>query len=120
MSRIKSEIGSCCTTGSKKTGRSAIAHLYFESIHPFEDGNGRIGRVIAEKVLSQSLGRPILLSLSATIEADKKAYYHRQDIESHRHPRSAGFGGKKGFGGSGRRAQHQLSSYIVATSRLVG
>jgi Fic family protein len=55
--------------------RSAIAHLYFESIHPFEDGNGRIGRVIAEKVLSQSLGRPILLSLSATIEADKKAYY---------------------------------------------
>lgn len=55
--------------------RSAIAHLYFESIHPFEDGNGRIGRVIAEKALSQSLGRPILLSLSATIESDKKAYY---------------------------------------------
>jgi Fic family protein len=32
--------------------RSAIAHLYFESIHPFEDGNGRIGRAIAEKALS--------------------------------------------------------------------
>lgn len=55
--------------------RSAIAHLYFESIHPFEDGNGRIGRIIAEKVLSQSLKRPILMSLSTTIEADKKAYY---------------------------------------------
>lgn len=55
--------------------RSAIAHLYFESIHPFEDGNGRIGRAIAEKALSQTLGRPVLLSLSRTIEADKKSYY---------------------------------------------
>ena len=55
--------------------RSAIAHLYFESIHPFEDGNGRIGRAIAEKALSQTMGRPVLLSLSQTIEADKKLYY---------------------------------------------
>lgn len=55
--------------------RSAIAHLYFETIHPFEDGNGRIGRVIAEKALSQTLGSPVLLSLSRTIEADKKSYY---------------------------------------------
>jgi Fic family protein len=55
--------------------RSSIAHLYFETIHPFEDGNGRIGRVIAEKALAQGLKRPILMSLSNTIEADKKAYY---------------------------------------------
>lgn len=55
--------------------RSAIAHLYFESIHPFEDGNGRIGRAIAEKALSQNIGRPILLSLSQAIEADRKVYY---------------------------------------------
>jgi Fic family protein len=55
--------------------RSAIAHLYFETIHPFEDGNGRIGRAIAEKALSQTLGRPVLLSLSRTIEANKQAYY---------------------------------------------
>ncbi len=55
--------------------RSAIAHLYFESIHPFEDGNGRIGRAIAEKALSQTMGRPVLLSLSQTIEAKKKSYY---------------------------------------------
>lgn len=55
--------------------RAAIAHLYFETIHPFEDGNGRIGRVIAEKVLAQGLKRPILMSLSTAIEADKKAYY---------------------------------------------
>lgn len=55
--------------------RSAIAHLYFESIHPFEDGNGRIGRAIAQKALSQTLKRPIILSLSRVIEEDKKAYY---------------------------------------------
>jgi Fic family protein len=55
--------------------RSAIAHLYFETIHPFEDGNGRIGRVIAEKALAQGLKRPILMSLSTAIESDKKAYY---------------------------------------------
>jgi Fic family protein len=56
--------------------RAAIAHLYFESIHLFEDGNGRIGRAIAEKALSQTIGRPILLSLSQAIEADRKSYYH--------------------------------------------
>jgi Fic family protein len=55
--------------------RSAIAHLYFESIHPFEDGNGRIGRAIAEKALSQTIGRPVLLSLSQEIEKNKKLYY---------------------------------------------
>lgn len=55
--------------------RSAVAHLYFETIHPFEDGNGRVGRAIAEKALSQTMGRPVMLSLSRTIEADKKAYY---------------------------------------------
>jgi Fic family protein len=55
--------------------RSAIAHLYFETIHPFEDGNGRIGRAIAEKALSQTIGRPVMLSLSRTIEAKKSIYY---------------------------------------------
>jgi Fic family protein len=55
--------------------RAAIAHLYFETIHPFEDGNGRIGRAIAEKALSQTIGRPVMLSLSRTIEAKKNIYY---------------------------------------------
>jgi Fic family protein len=55
--------------------RAALAHLYFESIHPFEDGNGRIGRAVAEKALAMALGRPALLSLSQAIEAQKKAYY---------------------------------------------
>ncbi len=55
--------------------RAGIAHLWFVSIHPFEDGNGRIGRFIAEKALSQNLQRPTLIALAQAIEADRKAYY---------------------------------------------
>jgi Fic family protein len=59
----------------KAAVRSALSHIYFESIHPFEDGNGRIGRALSEKVLSQGLGRPALLSLSRAIEARRSDYY---------------------------------------------
>jgi Fic family protein len=55
--------------------RAGIAHLYFECIHPFEDGNGRIGRAVAEKALAQSFDLPILVSLATTILAHQKGYY---------------------------------------------
>jgi len=55
--------------------RAGISHIYFESIHPFEDGNGRIGRALSEKSLGQSLGRPSLIALAYTIERGRKAYY---------------------------------------------
>ena len=55
--------------------RAAISHLWFESIHPFEDGNGRIGRAIAEKALAQSLAAPTLTALAETIHRHRKAYY---------------------------------------------
>lgn len=55
--------------------RAGIAHLYFVSIHPFEDGNGRIGRALAEKSLAQNLGQPSLIALAYTIERARNAYY---------------------------------------------
>ena len=61
--------------GQSVLGRTAIAHLYFESIHPFEDGNGRIGRALVEKALSQGIGRPILIATSKVLERRKKEYY---------------------------------------------
>jgi Fic family protein len=55
--------------------RAGIAHLWFESIHPFEDGNGRIGRAIAEKALAQGLEAPTLTALAETIHRRRKEYY---------------------------------------------
>ena len=65
--------------------RSALAHLYFETIHPFEDGNGRIGRAISEKALSQGFGQPVLLSLSRVIEANRSAYYDALQAAQSKH-----------------------------------
>lgn len=55
--------------------RAGIAHLYFVCVHPFEDGNGRIGRALAEKTLAQNLGQPSLIALAYTIERKRKDYY---------------------------------------------
>jgi len=55
--------------------RAGIAHLWFEVIHPFDDGNGRVGRAIADHALSQSLGYPTTACLATAIEGDKKTYY---------------------------------------------
>jgi Fic family protein len=62
--------------------RAGIAHFYFVCIHPFDDGNGRIGRAIAEKVLAQSLGRPTLTALAATILAKRRAYYEALELSN--------------------------------------
>lgn len=66
--------------------RGGITHLYFVSVHPFEDGNGRIGRALAEKSLAQSLGQPSSIALAYTIERRRKDYYaalerNSKDIE---------------------------------------
>ena len=55
--------------------RAGLAHLYFESIHPFEDGNGRIGRAIAEKALVQGFGKRVVIGLGAAILARHREYY---------------------------------------------
>ncbi|MEJ1992726.1 MAG: Fic family protein, partial [Maritimibacter sp.] len=66
--------------------RAGLSHLYFESIHPFEDGNGRLGRALAEKALAQNIGQPSLIVLAVTIENERKTYYdqlerHQQTLD---------------------------------------
>ena len=55
--------------------RAGLAHLYFVSIHPYEDGNGRIARALAEKALAQGIGQPSLIALSSVIERERASYY---------------------------------------------
>ncbi len=55
--------------------RAGIAHLYFVCVHPFEDGNGRVGRAVAEKVISEGLRQATLIALSQTINRARRHYY---------------------------------------------
>lgn len=56
--------------------KSAIAHLWFVSIHPFDDGNGRIARALSDMVLSQMDDAPQrFYSLSMEISKEKQTYY---------------------------------------------
>ena len=56
--------------------KAALAHLWFVTIHPFEDGNGRIARAIADMSLARSEDSPQrFYSMSAQIQLERKAYY---------------------------------------------
>jgi Fic family protein len=55
--------------------RSGAAHLWFESLHPYEDGNGRIGRAISEKILAQGLATPTITGMATTLLKHRKIYY---------------------------------------------
>ncbi|WP_425993043.1 Fic family protein [Brevundimonas sp. TWP2-3-2] len=56
--------------------KAALAHLWFVTIHPFEDGNGRIARAIADMALARSEHSPQrFYSMSAQIRLERKTYY---------------------------------------------
>lgn len=56
--------------------RAAIAHLHFETIHPYQDGNGRLGRALADFVMAQDpLFAAAPFSLSRVIQDERAAYY---------------------------------------------
>jgi Fic family protein len=57
--------------------KAALAHLWFVTIHPFEDGNGRIARAITDMALARSEGSAQrFYSMSAQIRQDRDAYYN--------------------------------------------
>ena len=56
--------------------RAGIAHLWFESIHPFSDGNGRLGRAIIDRAISQEMRAPSRLQgTSMGLHREQRAYY---------------------------------------------
>ena len=56
--------------------KAGVAHFWFVTIHPFEDGNGRVARAIADMALSQADGtKDRFYSMSSAIEAERNEYY---------------------------------------------
>lgn len=67
--------------------KAGIAHLWFVTIHPFEDGNGRIARAIGDMALARADGTADrFYSLSAQIERERKAYYDHLERQQRSDP----------------------------------
>ena len=72
--------------------KAGISHLWFVTIHPFEDGNGRIGRAIADMALARADSSPDrFYSLSAQFEAERKDYYAQLERQQRNTPEITGW-----------------------------
>ena len=64
--------------------RAGLVHLWFETIHPFEDGNGRIGRALCDMALAQDANLPTrLYSLSRQLHENRAQYYDQLNSAQH-------------------------------------
>lgn len=82
VERVDGEMGQFLSWWQESRGktegvvRAAVAHLRFLTIHPFEDGNGRIARALTDMALAQDEREPRrFYSLSSQIMAEREAYY---------------------------------------------
>ncbi len=72
--------------------KAGIAHLWFVTIHPFEDGNGRIARAIGDMALARADGTPDrFYSLSSQIDSERKAYYQQLERQQRHTPDITGW-----------------------------
>ena len=100
--------------------RAGIAHLYFECIHPFEDGNGRIGRAIAEKSLAQTLGQPTLIALAATLLARKRSYYEAFEAANRNNEMTGWLAWFAGMAIEAQRRTLALAEFLIDKGKLLG
>ena len=98
--------------------RAGVAHLYFECIHPFEDGNGRIGRAIAEKSIAQSLGQPMLTALATTILARRRSYYEAFEAANRRNEITGWLAWFAGVAIEAQRRTLALCEFVVDKAKL--
>lgn len=67
--------------------KAGIAHIWFVTIHPFEDGNGRIARALGDMALARADGMPDrFYSLSSQIEVERKSYYDQLEKQQRATP----------------------------------
>jgi len=99
--------------------RAGMAHLHFECIHPFEDGNGRIGRALAEKSMAQSIGQPTLTALSATILAKRKSYYEALEAANKQNEITAWLAWFAGVAIEAQRRTTALVEFLIDKARLL-
>lgn len=72
--------------------RAGIAHIWFVTIHPFEDGNGRIARAITDKALARADCTPYrFYSLSSQIESERRDYYNQLEKQQRSTPEITGW-----------------------------
>jgi len=72
------------TAGKDPLVTAAIAHLWFEIVHPFEDGNGRVGRVVIDLVLAREMGfNSRLIRMSQRLLDKRKEYYAELEAAQH-------------------------------------
>ena len=73
---IRASASQTSSQGMSGLVRAAMAHLWFETIHPFEDGNGRVGRAIADLALAQDVGAAVrVFGFSKQLLESRKEYY---------------------------------------------
>lgn len=95
--RLEKEMKTFLAWFEKKTDvdgvlKAGIAHLWFVTIHPFEDGNGRMARAIGDMALARADGTgDRFYSLSAQIERQRKAYYAQLESQQRRDPDLTGW-----------------------------
>jgi Fic family protein len=97
---------------------AGTVHLYFESLHPFEDGNGRIGRAVAEKALAQSVGQPTLIMLAATMLARRAGYYTALEAASERNEITDWLAWFAGVTIEAQRRTQSLIDFLIDKAKL--